>query len=163
MNVGVLTISDRSSSGERVDTSGELIASWCAESNFTVERRAIIPDETPLIVATLTAWADGGLGLIVTTGGTGLSPRDVTPEATKAVIDREIPGIAEEMRRRGRDSTPFSSLSRGVVGARGATLIVNLPGSPGGVTDGLDVLTLIVAHAVALLGGETPSHKPSGG
>ncbi|NNL31548.1 MAG: MogA/MoaB family molybdenum cofactor biosynthesis protein [Gemmatimonadetes bacterium] len=160
ISVGVLTVSDRCYRGEQDDVSGARIVEWCDKRGFDVVRRATVPDETAAITPLLMKWADAGLGLIVTTGGTGLAPRDVTPEATKAVVDREVPGIAERIRQAGLEATPFSVLSRGVSGIRGGTLIVNLPGSPGGVQDGLDVLGPLVEHAVRLAGDESTSHAP---
>jgi len=158
VRVGVLTVSDRCARGEQEDVSGARIVEWCGARGFEVVERETVPDETAVIAPTLVRWADDGVALVVTTGGTGLSPRDVTPEATRAVIDREVPGIAEEIRRIGLESTRFSVLSRGVVGLRGTCLIVNLPGSPGGVSDGLHVLGSLVEHAVALARGDQPSH-----
>ena len=159
MRVGVLTVSDRSFRGEREDRGGPKIVAWCEERGYEVGASEIVPDETWEIAARLVTWSDElGVDLVVTTGGTGLTARDVTPEATLAVIDRAVPGIAEEIRRKGLTATPNSIISRGVAGTRGSTLIVNLPGSTGGVADGLEVLTAVVDHAVALLRGEDDGH-----
>jgi len=162
--VGILTVSDACAAGRRADRSGDRIAAWCRTHEHELVVREVVPDETAEIVPRLLTWSDElGLDLLLTTGGTGLTPRDVTPEATRAAIEREAPGIAEEMRRRGLEATPWSMLSRGVVGLRGRTLIVNLPGSPGGVDDGLAVLDGILAHAVRMLRGVDTAHEGEGG
>lgn len=156
IRVAVLTISDAAARGEREDRSGAAIVEWIGEHQAALAARALVPDEADQISMQLIAWSDGGaVDVILTTGGTGLAPRDVTPEATRAVLDREAPGIADALRRAGQSEVPTSILSRGVAGARGATLIVNLPGSPGGVRDGLAALLPIIHHAVRQLHGDT--------
>jgi len=152
MKVGVLTISDRSARGERADEGGPLVDRIVAAAGNEVVVRAVVPDERADIEAILKEWSDGGaIDLILTTGGTGLGARDVTPEATRAVIDKEAPGIAEAMRAAGAVHTPMAALSRQVAGARGTTLIVNLPGSPKAIQEGLDAVMEILPHAVEML------------
>lgn len=159
IRVAILTISDAGSRGERSDTSGDAIAAWAVSQGHTLRARTLVPDETARIATTLAGWADGDeADLILTTGGTGLSPRDVTPEATRAILDKEAPGIAEALRVLVYPRFPRAALSRGTAGVRGRCLIVNLPGSTGGVRDGLDTLDAFVAHAVDLVRGERTAH-----
>ena len=160
VRVAVLTISDAGHRGERADTSGDAITGWVSERGYQLAARALVPDETVEIVRALMAWADAGLtDLILTTGGTGLTPRDITPEATRAVLEREAPGIAEALRASVLGTFPRAALSRGLAGVRGRTLIINLPGSPGGVKDGLGVLSQWIEHAVDLVRGERTEHS----
>jgi molybdopterin adenylyltransferase len=159
IRLAILTISDAGSRGERADTSGDAIAAWAGERGYSIVERTLVPDETGRIVGALLRWADGdSIDLILTTGGTGLTARDVTPEATKAVLDKEAPGIAEALRNAAYPRFQRAALSRGLAGVRGKTLIVNLPGSTGGVKDGLAVLNDLVEHAVGLVRGESTGH-----
>lgn len=150
----VVTVSDRVSQGSRTDVSGEEAAAILTSHGFEVSERALVPDDADRIATHLEDVAQR-VSLVVTTGGTGLGPRDVTPEATRAVIDREVPGLAEVMRTAGLQKTPMAALSRGIVGTRGRTLIVNLPGSSAAVGEGLDALLPVLNHALDVLAGET--------
>ena len=147
----VVTVSDRGASGAREDTSGEIVAGRLAALRFTVERR-IVPDDEGAIAAAIVSGTRVH-ALVLTTGGTGLTPRDVTPQATAAVLDYEIPGIAEAMRAEGRRTTPFAALSRGVVGVLRGSLVANLPGSPKGAVESLEVLVPLLDHALETLAG----------
>jgi molybdopterin adenylyltransferase len=159
IRVAALTVSDRGADGEREDRSGDTIASWVAHHGYVMAARQVVPDESDRIALTLARWADDDVAdVILTTGGTGLTARDVTPEATEAVIERAVPGIAEAMRADGRASTPWSLLARGVAGTRGRALMVNLPGSEGGVRDGLAVLAPLLEHAVQLMTDDETEH-----
>jgi len=152
---GVLTISDKGSQGKREDESGEIAARILEEEGYTLLRRKVVPDNRRQIADTLVEWADRDcLSLIVTSGGTGLSPTDVTPQAMKEVIDYEVPGIAETMRAASLRKTPHAMLSRAMAGVRRGCLIINLPGSPGGVKDNLSVVLPALKHALSKLGGD---------
>lgn len=159
LRIGILTLSDKGARGEREDISGKVIHEIVEKINGKVEQYDIIPDEKELIEDYLVRYADVYiLDLVVTTGGTGLSERDVTPEATLAVIDKEIPGMAEEMRRVSRTKTKHAMLSRAVVGARKNTIIINLPGSPKGVRENLESIIDVVPHALDILQGKMGEH-----
>ncbi len=159
LRVAVLTVSDGVAAGAREDSSGALIEEWTRERGYLLSTRRLVPDETGLIADEVARLCDQDeCDLLLTTGGTGLTPRDVTPEATRAVLERPAPGIAEALRLEGLRKTPRAALGRGVAGVRGTTLVVNLPGSPGGVSDGLGVLSAFVDHAVDLVRGRFTSH-----
>jgi molybdenum cofactor synthesis domain-containing protein len=153
--VGILTVSDRCSRGEEQDQSGPFIARWVVDHlGAEVVSRGIVPDERELIARQLVEWADeAGLDLVLTTGGTGFAPRDVTPEATRDVIEREAPGLAEAMRSAGLKATPRAMLSRAIAGIRGRTLIVNMPGSPKAVRENLETLEPALPHGIEILKG----------
>jgi molybdenum cofactor synthesis domain-containing protein len=151
-----LTISDSASNGQRADRSGPAVRERLEQLGWSVSVMEVIPDEAAEISARLSKLADGGqVAAIFTTGGTGLAIRDVTPEATRAVVDREIPGFGEVMRARGRESTPLAALSRSLAGTRGSVLIVNLPGSPKAAVESLNAIVELVPHVLELLRGQT--------
>src|SRR5216117_1255305 len=159
MRIGILTVSDLGALGQRADTSGDASVASAGEHGSEVAVRSVVPDETDRIAGKLARWADSGeVDVILTTGGTGLTERDVTPEATAAVLERPAPGIAEALRASAAPHFPQAWLSRGVAGTRGKTLIVNLPGSTGGVKDGLVVLQGFLDHAVELVTGTRTAH-----
>ncbi len=154
--LAVVTVSDSAFAGKRADASGPAVKARLEQLGWPVRSVEVVPDELPAISQRLSAVADAGqVCAIFTTGGTGVAARDVTPEATRAVIDREIPGIGELMRATGRNSTPFATLSRAIAGIRGQVLIVNLPGSPRGAIESLDAIVEVVPHLLKLLSGQT--------
>ena len=152
MRIGILTVSDRSSRGERPDLSGPAIQEVILENGWEINQVDIVPDEMSVLTNILSSWSDSGeLDVIITTGGTGFSPRDITPEATKQVVERETPGLVEAMRAASLSVTPHAMMSRAAAGIRRRTLIVNLPGSPKGAVENLMVILPVFEHAVSLL------------
>jgi len=157
---GILTVSDRSSRGERADLSGPALANQIQAEGWSVVRQEVLPDDESAIRARLINWTDSGeMDVILTTGGTGFSPRDVTPEATRAVIERAVPGLAEAMRAASLKITPHAMLSRIVTGIRKRTLIINLPGSPKGAVENLEIAMPVLPHAIQLLRDEPASES----
>jgi molybdopterin adenylyltransferase len=154
VRAAVVTVSDGVSAGVREDTSGDVLDELLVEEGFEVER-TVVPDERSVIADAIRSLGDSGVALVLTTGGTGFAPRDVTPEATREVIDREAPGIAEAIRADAIARTPHALLSRGIAGIRGATLVVNLPGSTGGCRDGFEVVRPALKHGLELAAGDT--------
>jgi len=154
IKIGLITVSDRSSRGEREDLSGPELRKWCKKMNFTVSEELVIPDEFDIIKNSLIELSDRGMDLILTTGGTGFAPRDRTPEATRAVIEKEAPGFAEVMRMRSLQITHHAMLSRAVSGIRKKTLIINLPGSPKGAIENIEFIEKALPHALKLLRNE---------
>ena len=151
----VITVSDGVTHGQRDDKSGPALVGVLYANQYEVTGPEIVPDERELIVAAITKAVEVGSNLVITTGGTGLGPRDVTPQATASVIDYEVPGLAELMRRAGLESTPMAALTRGLAGVRGHALVINVPGSPKGALESLEAVMPVLQHALALLRGDT--------
>ncbi len=163
-NLGILTISDKGSQGQRSDESGKVIKNSPLVLDNYVVKYEIIPDEADIIANKLAGWADeGNLDLILTTGGTGLGPRDVTPEATLSIVDKVVPGLTEVMRIKTFSITPFAILSRAAAGVRGKCLIINLPGSPKAVRECLEIISPALTHAIEILSGEVTEHTTDTG
>ena len=157
---GIITVSDKGSRGQREDISGPMIKEKLSAAGSSVLKYEIVPDEKEVIAATLSGWADAAeVDVILTTGGTGLAERDVTPEATQLVIDRSVPGFGEAMRMKSLEKTPMAMLSRATAGIRGKCLIINLPGSPKAVSECLDVILPAIAHGVEIIKGEVTEHS----
>jgi molybdenum cofactor synthesis domain-containing protein len=164
IRAAILTLSDKGYQGSRADQSGPALASWLSARSVDVVSTNLLPDEAAAISGQLTEWADAGqCDLILTTGGTGVSPRDVTPEATRQILDREIPGLAEIMRARSLAKTPQAMLSRAVAGVRGRVLIVNLPGSPRGAVENLEAIWPAIPHAIQKIQGDMSDCAPAAG
>lgn len=153
LNAAIITASNRASLGIYEDTSGEILSKGLKELGFDVKVQVIVPDSVNLIAAEISKAIDSKIDLIVTTGGTGISPTDVTPEATAPLLQKELPGISEALRAYSREKVPTSDLSRGLAGTSGTSLIINLPGSPGGVRDGLVIIGRLAPHAISQLSG----------
>ena len=158
LRVAVLTVSDRSAAGERPDRGGPALGEAVEARGWTLAETALTPDDAAAISERIVRWCDEGLDVVLTTGGTGFGPRDVTPEATKAVLEREAPGLPERIRRESEKTAPAAALSRGVCGLRGRTLILNLPGSPKGAVESLGFVAELLPHAVSVLRSEERAH-----
>ncbi|HWT33386.1 MAG TPA: MogA/MoaB family molybdenum cofactor biosynthesis protein [Microbacterium sp.] len=153
MRAAVVTVSDRSSSGKRPDASGPVAVDALRDAGWSCDDAVVVPDGADSVAAALRAAEDAGARLIVTSGGTGVAPRDLTPEGTRQVVDRELPGIMEELRRAGASDTPMALLTRGVAGVTSRALVVNLPGSPRGVASGMPLLLRVAGHVISQLDG----------